>query len=179
MRSTRTWVTAGTLVVLTATLAVLVPLNARARTSPDNAVLALVALSRSQARLPSVYSAPGLDAIARRQSERMRSAGRIFHNPRLPEDLNAARIGWTIAGENVGVGPTVQDVHRAFMASPTHRANILGRSYDAVGVSVSRTTDGTVYVTQVFARLVRPSCDRFLIAEDGSRVRPSFYGAAC
>ena len=179
MRSIRTRLICLALAAAAMAIAVGVPLGARARSVNDGTVLAMVSAARSGARMGALYSAPVLDAIARRQSERMRSAGRIFHNTRLTDDLNGARVGWTVAGENVGVGPSVADVERAFMASPSHRANILKREYDAIGVYAAATADGRVYVTQVFARLVRKPCDRFVIAEDGSRVRPSFYGAAC
>jgi uncharacterized protein YkwD len=179
MHPTRTRLICLGLAATAMALAVGLPLSARARSANDGTVLAMVSAARSGARVGAVYSAPALDTIARRQSERMRSAGRIFHNPRLTDDLNAARLGWMVAGENVGVGPSVADVERAFMASPSHRANILKREYDAIGVYAATTADGRVYVTQVFARLVRKPCDRFVIAEDGSRVPPSFYGATC
>ncbi len=39
-------------------------------------------------------------------------------------------------GENVGYATTVYSVHKALMASPAHRANILDRRWRGVGVGV-------------------------------------------
>jgi uncharacterized protein YkwD len=54
-----------------------------------------------------------------------------------------------VAGENVGVGDSLDDLEDAFMASAVHRHNILARTYDhaAVGVVIE---DGRVWVTVVF-----------------------------
>jgi hypothetical protein len=128
----------------------------------------------------------------------MRAAGDIFHNPSLAHDLTAAGLRWTVAGENVGVGASVDSVEKAFMNSHEHRSNILDRRFNAIGVSVVAADDGHVYVTQIFAQLVRtspapaatrvvgahsmserPACARTMLAEDGSRVPVSFYGLPC
>ncbi|MBI2709648.1 MAG: CAP domain-containing protein [Actinobacteria bacterium] len=56
---------------------------------------------------------------------------------------------WRAIGENVGYGPSVSAVEKAYMNSAPHRANILNTSYDKVGTGVAWT--GTrVYVVQVF-----------------------------
>lgn len=87
-----------------------------------------------------------LSAIARSHSRTMRAAGDIFHST-LSGPIE--RFRWSIAGENVGVGPTIGSLYQAFMNSPGHRANILHRSYNRQGVGV--VLDGsTIYVTIVF-----------------------------
>ena len=89
-----------------------------------------------------------LVAVAREQSADMAQAGSIFHNPELANDLG--QVSWSIAGENVGVGGSVETLHEAFMNSPPHRKNIMRRSFKRVGVGVV-TADGRIWVTVVFA----------------------------
>jgi uncharacterized protein YkwD len=87
-------------------------------------------------------------SVARRHSAEMAGAGQIFHNDSLPGDLTG--VSWEIAGENVGVGGSVPELHQAFMNSPPHRANVLKRAYDRVGVGVVSSGD-RIWVTVVFA----------------------------
>ena len=86
--------------------------------------------------------------VARQHSRRMAASGGIYHNSHLADDLRP--IQWSIAGENVGVGNTVETLHDAFMDSAPHRENILRRSFERVGVGVV-TADGRIWVTFVFA----------------------------
>lgn len=172
--------TAGAALLVAFALAVAAPLVARARSGDEATLIRMVELSRAAARQPRLVSNEALATVARRQSERMRNAGAIFHNARLGPDVGSAVASWIIAGENVGVGSSVEAVQAALMRSATHRANILDRSYNAIGVGIVRGADGRLFVTQVFARLTGPAaaCPS-VVAEDGSRVPSSFYGAAC
>ncbi len=59
--------------------------------------------------------------------------------------------GWF--GENLAVSQ-VQDAQRivkAWMGSPTHRANILNRHYVRMGVDCKKGADGHYYWSQIFA----------------------------
>jgi uncharacterized protein YkwD len=99
---------------------------------------------RRELRLARVVS-----RYATRHSREMADAGRIFHSSE--EQLRHALAGtdWSFAGENVGVGASLESLEDAFMASADHRANILKRPYDhaAVGVVVARDR---VWITVVF-----------------------------
>jgi uncharacterized protein YkwD len=90
-----------------------------------------------------------LSRYATRHSRTMADRGFIFHSSE--DDLRAALEGtdWAAAGENVGVGDSLDDLQDAFMASTVHRHNILARTYDhaAVGIVVD---DGRFWVTVVF-----------------------------
>lgn len=86
--------------------------------------------------LPPLSSSEALRTVARRHSQRMLIEGRIFHNQRLKEDVAALFPAWQRIGENVGVGPDVPAVHRAFMQSPAHRANVLDPDFAHLGVGV-------------------------------------------
>lgn len=134
--------------------------------------------------------------IAERHSERMSSAGEVYHNDRLGQETTAAGLDWDVIGENVGVGASVEHVQRSFMASRSHRHAILDSRYKLLGVGVARSADDHVYVTQVFVRPhvspIEPApertgeaarsptgCGSRRVAEDGTAVTASFYGERC
>jgi uncharacterized protein YkwD len=77
----------------------------------------------------------------------MLARGDIYHS----SDLTKFTTGWQSIGENVGYGPNVTKLHNAFMASPTHRANIMG-DYDRVGVASRVDPNGRIYVTVLFMK---------------------------
>jgi hypothetical protein len=87
-----------------------------------------------------------LSALARSHSQGQAAQGRIFHNPAKAGLLDRC---FEVA-ENVGRGISVEQIHAAFMASPNHRAEILGR-FDRVGVGVA-VGGSFIYVTEVFCR---------------------------
>ena len=88
-----------------------------------------------------------LSRYAKRHSRDMADEGEIFHT----EDLAAKLKGksWSIAGENVGMGPSLSDLEDAFMASTPHRRNILNREFDHVAVGVVES-QGNFWVTVIF-----------------------------
>lgn len=88
--------------------------------------------------------------VARAQSIRMGQQNRLHHNPNLRDDVAARVPDWQRAGENVGQGWDVEGLHRAFMNSPGHRANVLG-DYNYVGLGVVRA-GGYTWVTEVFLK---------------------------
>jgi uncharacterized protein YkwD len=113
----------------------------------ERAIFNLVNEERVQAGLPELELDMTLVTAARRHSERMRDAGRLFHTNNLTV---AAPSSWRLLGENVGVGSTPDSLHSRFMLSPSHRVNVLGR-FDRLGVGavVSR---GQIWVTQRYLR---------------------------
>lgn len=108
------------------------------------------AINRERARVgrSSLALKGDLTDIARRHSRRMAADGTIYHNNNLGNEIPGR---WYAAGENVGMGPDCESIHNAFMGSPGHRANIVDRDYNQVGVGVAMGDDGTVYVTEDFA----------------------------
>ena len=57
---------------------------------------------------------------------------------------------WCAVGENVGKASSIDAVHAAWMASASHKANILG-NFNRVGTGVVRSGN-TVYAVQIFYR---------------------------
>lgn len=61
----------------------------------------------------------------------------------------AAGSGWSKIGENVGRGGSVDSLHKAFMNSAGHKANILDKAWTHVGIGTVYAND-KLYVTVVF-----------------------------
>ncbi len=92
---------------------------------------------------------PGLATVAADWAATMAGTGVLAHNPDLVVDIDAA-VGpdWTYYGGNVGVGYDVVGLHQAFLASPTHAANVYG-PYNRVGVGIAWSAS-TMWVSIVF-----------------------------
>jgi uncharacterized protein YkwD len=88
-----------------------------------------------------------LSMIARKHSVLMASKSDIFHTYNLGSALRS--FSWWLAGENVGMGPGLDVLQRAFMNSPEHRSNILDRRFHRFGVGAV-WKNGIVYVTVEF-----------------------------
>ena len=94
-----------------------------------------------------------LSKVARRHTAAMVAGSELFHTP---STTLANRVtSWTVLGENVGVGNTVDSLHRAFMKSPAHKANVLFGSFRHVGVGTRRDGD-RLWVTVVFEAKTDP-----------------------
>src|SRR5436309_10693927 len=87
-----------------------------------------------------------LTSVARQHSAQMAQRQSLYHNPNLTTQVQ----NWQAVGENVGEGPTVTDIHDAFMHSPEHKANILDHDFTQVGVGVSVDNNGIIWVTEDF-----------------------------
>ncbi len=83
-------------------------------------------------------------------AHKMAADGRLSHS-NLPDGNPYA---WKFLGENVGVtcGGSVMDVHRAFMSSPGHRANILDRRFQYFAIAVIEA-NGCLWVVEEFMQL--------------------------
>lgn len=71
----------------------------------------------------------------------------LAHDSRLGRGLPGNAV---LVGENVGRGRTVDSLMRAFMASSTHRANLLSSEFDYVAVASKIAPDGRLYTTHRF-----------------------------
>lgn len=100
----------------------------------------------------SVGAAPlalgdSLSAIARTGAGTMAAAGTISHNPALTTSVS----GWLKLAENVGMGPSIDNVHQALVASHPHYVNLTGTEVTTVGVGVV-TSGQDVFVVEHFAQ---------------------------
>jgi uncharacterized protein YkwD len=85
---------------------------------------------------------------ARQHSQQMASTGQLVHSTDLAS--YAGSRDWSILGENIGYGPSMDVLHDAFMDSPPHRKNELNRRYEKVGVGMAVGDDGRIWVTVLF-----------------------------
>jgi uncharacterized protein YkwD len=90
-----------------------------------------------------------LSRYAKSHSEAMARKGYLFHS--TEGQLRNALDGydWTIGGENVGVGGSLETLEEAFMGSKLHRQNILRPAYQRAAVGVVRDGD-SFWVTVIF-----------------------------
>jgi len=122
------------------------PVRANGSAEHEAAFLSQANGERSAAARAAYAGAADLVEVARRHSQRMAAEGRLHHNPALSSEVQ----GWQAVGENVGVGASVDSIHRALMDSPTHRDNLLSGTFTEAGMGVHVDGDGTIWVTQVF-----------------------------
>lgn len=116
-----------------------------------------------------------LNSVAESWAKKMSDAKDVSHNPNLVNDVKSkCGSGRGELGENVGVGWDSKSLFDAFMSSPAHKANILstctyywdkdGNPYTApvlttcafkkVGLGAYKSSDGRIWVAQVFANCI-------------------------
>jgi len=81
-----------------------------------------------------------LATAARRHAKVMAERGSAQHEfegePSLSARVKRAGAHFSWLSENVTQGPTPEFIHTQFMKSPAHRANILDRDMDSIGIGV-------------------------------------------
>jgi hypothetical protein len=96
--------------------------------------------------LRPLASVAELQSFAQRRAVEMAKAGRLWHTPNLGSQIS----NWNRLGENVGRGPKLTDIEQAFMASASHRENILYPTFTEVGVGVISDGGPYLYVAVIF-----------------------------
>jgi uncharacterized protein YkwD len=142
-----------TIAVLALTAIVLPVLSAKASSNDADSSRSLANSARVSKGLSTLKDTSGLNIVAQRHAERMADADMIFHNENRKSEADAEGVNWTLIGENVGVGKDAASVHDGFMASPGHRDNILYADYNSIGVGAAVGKDGSIFITQLFARV--------------------------
>ncbi len=97
-----------------------------------------------------------LATAARRHAEVMaehRSAQHGFEGePSLSARVKQVGVRFSWLSENVIQGPSPEFIHTQFMKSPPHRANILDRDMDSIGVGVVEQ-DGQLFAVEDFSQV--------------------------
>ncbi|MDQ6649526.1 MAG: CAP domain-containing protein, partial [Actinomycetota bacterium] len=135
--------TLAVLPLLTAGVVVGTPANAG---PGEYDFVALTNSARAGAGLAPYAVAGDLSAVARGWAARMAASHSLYHNPGLYSQVS----GWSAVGENIGYGGSVSVVNGLLMNSPTHRANILSRTYSQIGVGTAVASDGSLWVVEDF-----------------------------
>ena len=131
--------------MVAATVVVLGLSPAGAASSDEARLLALTNEVRAANGLSPLTVNGQVNGVAQRWATVLAERGVLSHNASLPSQVT----GWKDLGENVGVGGTADAVHAGFLASPTHRANIVDPAFTQVGFGVVRP-DARIFVVVVF-----------------------------
>ena len=106
----------------------------------ERELFASVNQARRAQGLASLRWDESLAAAARRHAEAMAEHGSAQHGFEGEASLSArvkqAGVHFSSLSENVTQGPSPEFIHAQFMKSPPHRANILDRDMDSVGIGV-------------------------------------------
>ena len=126
-------------------------------------LLELLNASRRDAGLAPVQTHEGLARIADAHTRDMAANGFFGHVSPTTGDpssrVRAAGLKFAIVAENVGIGQSPEEVHRALLESPGHRANVLNTKLTHVGIGVAlKDHEGRrdVIATELFARIAPP-----------------------
>lgn len=130
-------------------------------------LLSLTNTERQKLGLPALSYNDQLAVAARAKAANMFADNYWAHiNPKTGQTpwvfIQAAGYQYTYAGENLARGFTnTQDVINAWMASPTHRANVVSRNYQDVGFAIQQgnltgETDTTLVVEEFGGKAIAP-----------------------
>src|SRR2546429_7762148 len=133
--------------LLVAVLVTVIPVAASAVPAHADSVadqfLAKINDLRASKGLGTLRMDGALTGFAQDWSDHMASVNALSHNPALASSPGS----WTKAGENVGVGPEVDALFDAFVASPHHYENLVDPAFTIVGIGVTVRPDGVMYTT--------------------------------
>jgi len=126
----------------------------------ERELIALTNRSRASAGLRSLRVDSTLTSVARWRSKDMIDRDYFSHD--IPgygsvfKRLDSKGYCYHVAGENIGWNTYPDDqataaIHQMFMDSPGHRANILGKAWDRIGVGAYKGSDGKKMWTVLFA----------------------------
>ncbi len=124
--------------------------------SAESTLLALVNRVRQQYGHRSLLIVDArLRAIARRHSQEMALRGYVGHGSpdgrSIWNRLASARPARIRLGENVIAAQTIEQGHRAFVASRAHLRNMLDPAFRRAGIGVAAAGDGRIMITEDFA----------------------------
>ena len=121
--------------------------------------------SRADDGLAALHVDGDLVSLARWRSEDMAVRDYFSHDipggTKVFDELSERGYCFVVAGENIGwlSGPddgAEQRIHEMFLDSPRHRALILGKAWDAIGIGSYKRADGRHYWTVLFADTCAP-----------------------
>ncbi len=126
----------------------------------ESELVSLTNRSRANAGLKSLKVDSSLVSVARWRSKDMIERDYFSHSipgyGKVFDKLKAIGYCYAAAGENIGYSGYPDDVatgkiHESFMNSSGHRANILGKGWDVIGIGAYKGSDGKKMWTVLFA----------------------------
>lgn len=138
----------------------LLPASSFSQSDHADAVQELFAAAnheRAAQGLPALKQEPALARAARQHAERMAREGALSHQfpnePDLASRLAQAGARFTSAAENIAYGPSAAVIQESWMKSPAHRANLLDKDSNSIGIAVSEG-DGLLFAVEDFSHSV-------------------------
>jgi uncharacterized protein YkwD len=128
--------------------------------SSEKELIALTNQSRAAAGRKALKVSSTLTSIARWRSKDMIKRDYFSHSipgvGKVFDVMDDKGYCYHLAGENIGWNNEAEDVatariHALFMDSSSHRSNILGKSWDVIGIGAYQGTDGKKMWTVLFA----------------------------
>ena len=97
---------------------------------------------------------PALAGAAQQHAQRMAAENTLSHQlpgePGMVDRASQAGARFLSLAENVAKGSTVENVHKKWMNSPLHRANLLNPHFDSLGIAVTER-GGVLFAMEVFS----------------------------
>lgn len=134
------------LLTLVLTTAALLSTTTPALASPSGDLVSYTNSARADRGLRQLAVSSDLARLAQQHAEWMAAHQTLAHT----SNLEGKVCCWKSVGENVGFGSSARQVFDAFMGSSSHRANILSSRYTQIGVGAARSSDGRLWVDQIF-----------------------------
>jgi uncharacterized protein YkwD len=145
------------LVLFLSTLAVFPARAQSGQASGARELLAMINQERARAGVARLEWNDHLADSALAHNRRMVEQGQLSHqlSPDLGDRIRATGIRFDAWGENVALAGNVDEIHRALMNSPPHRANILDTKYNSVGIAIL-PRGRELYAVENFANVYTP-----------------------
>ncbi len=132
--------------------------SAPARQAPskdEQALFDAANRERTEQRLTPLKWNAALASAARAHAQKMAQANRIDHQFPGEMDLGTrirmAGVRFRAVAENVAQGPSAAEIHKLWMNSPPHRANLLDPDMDSIGIAAVER-NGQLFAVQDFTQ---------------------------
>jgi hypothetical protein len=143
----------------------------------DN-IITLTNESRQQFSVTPLTENQILDKAAQAKADDMLAKGYFAHNSpdgRTPWDfITSAGYSYLMAGENLAVNFTeAENVETAWMNSPGHKANLLNKNFQDIGIGISQGTyqgHTAIFVVQEFGA---PAAQQIALTDKPTQVAPA------
>ncbi len=166
VRSRRSALAIGVLFLLTSVFTLAVPVATLAwsggtfSSTSESDLVAMTNRARASAGLKALKVDSTLHTVARWRSKDMIDRNYFSHSipgyGKVWDKLNAIGYCYNVAGENIGWNNYPDDIatgaiQQAFMDSAGHRANIMGKTWDVIGIGAYKGPTGKKMWTVLFA----------------------------
>jgi uncharacterized protein YkwD len=107
----------------------------------------LIAAERKAEHVPKVRVRSNLRKIGRTKSLRMANGGAFEHSSGGSSSGALSFAKGRSGAQNIAQAPTARMAFRAMMASPPHRANMMGPRWRFTGIGAARDCQGQLFFT--------------------------------